>query len=81
MLPDNLPTLTNHFFGAGNPLAILFDDSSSGSDTSKDSQDMHDDLNFDNFVNPLEGLRLPRSCMTSAHDGDMLGNNDRENTR
>ena len=39
-----------------------------------------DDGTFDNFVNPLEGLRLPRryiTCdMTYAHDGDMLGNND-----
>ena len=27
---------------------------------------------FDKIVNPLDGLRLPRSYMTIAHDSDML---------
>ena len=75
MLPDDFPTVANLFFGAGNPLALLLDDSSSSSDSADDSQDTNDDNEaFDIFVGPLEGMRLPRSCMTYAHDGDMLGN-------
>ena len=58
-------------FGAVNPLALLFDSSSCSSDSSKESQDIH----ADNFIDPMEGFRLPRRCMTCAHDGDMLGNN------
>ena len=77
VLPGDFPTLANLIFGAGNPLALLFDDSSSSSDSADDSQDIDDDNEaFDHFVDPLEGMRLPRSCMTYAHDGDMLGNND-----
>ena len=53
----------------------MFDDSSSSSDSSDDSQDIDvDDVTFDNCVNPLEGLRLPRSCMTDPRDVDMLDN-------
>jgi hypothetical protein len=76
MLPGDFPTLANLIFGAGNPLALLFDSSSCSSDSSEESQDTHaDNFTYDNFINPLEGLRLPRSCMTYVHDGDMLGNN------
>ena len=76
MLLGDFPTPANLFFGAGNPLALLFDSSSYSSDSSEDSQDTHADyFDYDNFINPLEGLRLPRSCMTYVHDGDMLGNN------
>ena len=76
MLPGDFPTLANLIFGAGNPLALLFDSSSYSSDSSKESQDTHaDNFDYDNFINPLEGLRLQRSCMTYVHDGDMLGNN------
>ena len=77
MFPGDFPTLANLIFGAGNPLALLFDDSSSSGDSSDDSQDIDDDNEaFDPMVNPLEGERLPRSCMTYAHDGDMLANMD-----
>ena len=77
MLPSDFPTRANLFFGAGNPLALLFDDFSSSSDISDDSQDI-DDYNeaFDRYVDLLESMRLPRSWMTYAHDGDMLGNTD-----
>ena len=76
MLPGDFPTLANLIFGAGNPLALLFDSSSYSNDNSEESQDTHaHNFAYDNFINPLEGLRLPRSCMTYAHDGDMLGNN------
>ena len=76
MHPGDFPTLANLIFGAGNPLALLFDSSSYSSDSSEESQDIHaDNFDYDNFINPLEGLRLPRSCMTYVHDGDMLGNN------
>ena len=76
MLPSDFPTLANLFFGAGNPLALLLDSSSYSSDSSEESQDIHaHNFAYDNFVNPLEGLRLPRSCMTYVHDGDMLGSN------
>ena len=46
-------------------------------DKSEELQDIHaDNFAFDNLINPLEGLRLPRSCMTTyAHDGEMLGKN------
>ena len=72
-----LPTLANLIFRAGNPLALLSDGSRSSSDVPEDSQDIDvDGVTFDNFVDPLEGLRFPRSCMAYAHDGDMLGNND-----
>ena len=63
--------------GAGNPLAILHFDSSSSSYSSEDSDYIDDD--YDAFVdirNPLKGFLLPRSCVTYAHDGDMLGSND-----
>ena len=73
MLPGDFATLANLFFGAGNPLALLFDSSSCNGDNSEESQDMHaNNFAFDNLINPLEGLRLPRSCMTYAHNGDML---------
>ena len=79
MLPGDFPTLVNLIFGAGNPLALLFDSSSYSSDSSDESQDTHDthdthddNFTYDNFINPLEGLRLPRSCTTYAHGGDML---------
>ena len=76
MLPGDFPTLANLFFDAGNPLALLFDNSSYSSDSSEESQDIHaDNFNYDNFINPLEGLRLSRSRMTYVHDGDLLGNN------
>ena len=76
MLPGDFPTLANLIFGAGNPLALLIDDSSSSSDNAEEPQDIHaDNFAFDYFINPLEGLRLPRTRMTYAHDGDMLGNN------
>ena len=76
MLPGDFPTLANLIFGAGNPLALLFDSSSYSSDSSEESQDPHaDNFAHDNFINSLEGLRLSRSCMTYVHDGDMLGNN------
>ena len=65
MLPGNFSTRTNVCFGSGNPLALLFHDSRSTSDSSEDSLDVDDDNNaFDNIVNVLEGLRLPQSCMT-----------------
>ena len=76
MLPGDFATLANLVFGAGNPLALLVDSSSCSSDNWEESQDVDaDNFAFDNFINPLEGLLLPRTCMTYAHDSDMLGNN------
>ena len=76
VLPGDFPTLENLFFGAGNSLALLLDSSSYSSDSSEESQDTHaDNVDYDKFIYPLEGLRLPRSCMTYVNDGDMLGNN------
>ena len=77
MLPGNFPNLANLIFGAGNPLALFPLDSSSESDSSEDMDDTEDDFDaFVDIVNPLEGLRLPRSCVTYHHDGDMLANCD-----
>ena len=77
MLPGNFRTLANFFFGAGNPLAVLHFDSHSssvGSEDSDDTDETHGAI-FD-IVNPLEALLLPRSCVTYAHYGEMLRNND-----
>ena len=64
MLPDDFLILANLTFGARNPLALVFDDSSCSSDSSNDSQDIDDDNEaFAHFVDPLEGMRLPRSWM------------------
>ena len=53
MFPGDVPTLSNVIFGASNPLALLFDSSSSRSDDSEESQDINaDDSAFDNFINP-----------------------------
>ena len=53
MLPGDFPTLANLIFGASNPLALLFDSSSSRSDNTEESQDIDaDDSAFDNFINP-----------------------------
>ena len=72
-----MPTLANLIFGAGNPLALLFNDSSSSSDNSEDWIDINEDKDaYDIFANPLEGMRLPRTRMTYCHDGDMLANMD-----
>ena len=77
MLPGDFPTLANLFFGAGNPLALLFDSSSSSSDTSESSQYIDvDDDEFYNIRNPLEGFRLPRSCVAYPYDGDLFANMD-----
>ena len=79
MLPGDFPTLANLIFGARNPLALLFDSSSSSSssDSSESSQDIDDDDDeFYNIFNPLEGFRLPRSCVTYPYDGDLFANMD-----
>ena len=53
MLPGDFPTLANLIFVAGNPLALLIDDSSSSSDNAEEPQDIHaDNFAFDNFINP-----------------------------
>ena len=65
MLPGDFSTLANVIFGAGNPLELLFDSSRYSSDNSEESQDIDaTDLAFDNIIHPLEGVRLPRSCIT-----------------
>ena len=77
MLPGNYQTLADLIVGAGNLLAFLSHDVSSSGDSSEDSLDIDDDDDaFDNNVNPVEGLRLPWSCMTYTHDGDMLADMD-----
>ena len=67
----------NVVFGAGNPLAVRHFDSSLSSDSPEDSEDIHYDYDvYHDIVNLLECSRLPRSCLTYAHDGDMLWNLD-----
>ena len=55
----------------------MFHDSSWSINSSEDSLHIDDENDaFDKIFNLLEGLRLPRRCMTYAHAGDMLANMD-----